>query len=113
MDAKKISLLRATIHETIAETEENILSLKNKTKPVSPDNAIGRISRMDAIGNKSVSDATLRHAKTKLTKLKYVLNLIDQPEFGICIECDQEIPFARIMAMPESLLCVQCAELAE
>lgn len=113
MEENHKSLLRAAISETIAATEEIITSLKDQSRPVSPDNAIGRLSRMAAIGNKSVSEASLRQAKTKLTKLKYALNQLDQPGFGLCAECETEIPLARIMVMPESLLCVNCAALAE
>ncbi len=113
MEEKNKKLLRSTINEEITGTEKVLKSLKDKTKPVSPDNAIGRLSRMDAIGNKSVNAAALRQAQTKLTKLKYALSHINRPGFGICTECEEEIPFARIIVMPESILCVHCAELAE
>ncbi len=97
----------------ISETELNIESLKDKSKPISPDNAIGRLTRMDAIGNKCVNEASLRNAQSKLTKLKIALANIDRPDFGICFECEEEIPMARIMVMPESNLCVKCTELNE
>ena len=113
MDEHNKKLLQQKILSAISESEEIISSLKEKTKPVSPDNAIGRLSRMDAIGNKSVNDASLRKAQARLTQLKYALNNIDNPEFGICAECDEEIPLGRIMVMPESTLCVSCAEQVE
>ena len=113
MEDKNKVLLIEKITAGIAESNDIIESLKEKTKPISPDNAIGRISRMDAIGNKSVNDASLRKAQERLTKLKYALNSIDRPDFGICTECDEAIPLGRIMVMPESTLCVTCAEMAE
>ncbi|MBW1833433.1 MAG: TraR/DksA C4-type zinc finger protein [Deltaproteobacteria bacterium] len=36
--------------------------------------------------------------------------MIDDPDFGLCCECEEPIPFARLMIMPESDLCVKCAE---
>ncbi|MGS2761853.1 TraR/DksA family transcriptional regulator [Sinomicrobium sp. M5D2P9] len=30
-------------------------------------------------------------------------------DFGICIKCKKPIPMGRIMAMPQSTLCVHCA----
>ena len=113
MNKTNKAVLLETIHAGIAESQEIIASLKLKSKPIAPDNAIGRISRMDAIANKSVNDASLRNAKKRLTKLKYALNNIDCPDFGICTECDEAIPLGRIMVMPESTRCVACAELAE
>ena len=102
--------IKDKIHEEIAQTEKQIASYKENTKPVVPDNAIGRISRMDAIVNKSVLKASLNQAEIRLNKLKYVLSKIESPDFGICIKCGRAIPVNRILIMPESLHCVNCAE---
>jgi len=37
------------------------------------------------------------------------LTMINDPDFGLCRECEDPIPFARLMIVPESNLCVQCA----
>jgi DnaK suppressor protein len=79
------------------------------TQPISPDDAIGRVSRMDAINNKSVNDAALRQAEEKLKKLNYVLKKIGSDDFGKCVNCGQQIPLGRILIRPESVLCVKCA----
>ena len=97
------------INLELEETRRNIDSLSELAKPIAPDNAIGRLSRMDAIGTKSINEASLSRAKIKLEQLKSVLADLDDPDFGICIECDESIPIARIMLMPESRLCVRCA----
>jgi DnaK suppressor protein len=46
----------------------------------------------------------------KLTKLKYALANIDNENFGICVDCGEPIPLGRIIIMPESNLCVECAK---
>lgn len=97
------------IHQEIRETQKDIASLSELVKPVAPDNAIGRLSRMDAIGNKSINEASLNRARAKLEQLKSALDALDDPDFGLCIECDEEIPMGRLMLMPESRLCVHCA----
>lgn len=107
METKKI---KDKIIEEIAKTEKQILSYKENTKPVAPDNAIGRISRMDAIVNKSLIEASLNQAENRLNKLRYALSKIESPEFGICIKCGEAIPIGRILIMPESLFCVNCAK---
>ncbi len=78
-------------------------------KPIAPDCAIGRISRMDAINNKSVTEAALRKAEEKLSKLKLVLSKVDEDDFGKCVKCANQIPLGRILLMPQSRLCVGCA----
>lgn len=79
------------------------------TKPVEPENAIGRVSRMDAINNKSVMEAALRKARLKLEKLEEAHSRIDDEGFGVCIRCRKPIPLGRILIMPQSKSCVACS----
>ena len=65
---------------------------------------------MDAINNKSVVEAALRKANEKLSKLKLVLEKVDDSDFGLCIRCGNPIPIGRILLMPHSRLCVSCAQ---
>ena len=101
--------IRKTVEQEIKKTETSILYYKDLTKPISPSDAIGRVSRMDAINNKSINDASLLQAEAKLRKLQIVLSKIDDPDFGICLKCKQPILVGRILIRPESLLCVNCA----
>ncbi len=110
MNADEKHLLRAKILEAIELTNTKIKGLEKATVPISPENSIGRVSRMDAINNKSVAEAALRSANQKLSKLKVALAKLDKPEFGICVFCKNPIPPARLMYMPESTRCVRCAD---
>ena len=98
------------INKEIKKTQEKIVDFTDMAKPVAPDDAIGRLSRMDAINNKSVAEAALHKAKEKLKKLKYVKTQIGKEGFGLCKQCNQQIPVGRIIIRPESLYCVQCAD---
>jgi DnaK suppressor protein len=93
----------------ISKTERLIDEYRELSKPVAPDDAIGRITRMDAINNKSVTEASLRQAEEKLRNLKRVLSRVGTKDFGICIKCGKPIPTGRILVRPESLTCVNCA----
>ncbi|MEH6534778.1 MAG: TraR/DksA C4-type zinc finger protein [Psychroserpens sp.] len=101
--------VKTTILDEISKTEASIGNYKELTKPIAPNDAIGRVSRMDAINNKSVNEASLRQAEIKLKNLKRVLASIDHDDFGVCLRCNQPIPVGRILIRPESLLCVNCA----
>ena len=101
--------IKTTIETEISKTEASIIHYKALTKPISPNDAIGRISRMDAINNKTINEASLRQAETKLNNLKRVLSKLDGDDFGICLKCNQAIPIGRLLIRPESLLCVNCA----
>jgi len=99
-----------TILNEISKTERTIREFQEMTKPVAPDVAIGRVTRMDAINNKSVAEAGLRSAEIKLRNLHRVLNQLGSKDFGLCLKCNQPIPLGRILIRPQSLLCVKCAE---
>lgn len=101
--------IRAIIEAEIIKTENLVADYKELTKPIAPENAIGRISRMDAINNKSVTEAALRKSKEKLEKLKYALTKVDDDDFGVCVKCKQVIPLGRILIMPQSRTCVKCS----
>ena len=110
MNAKERKDVKLKIEEEIAKSEASIAEYKELTKPIEPENAIGRISRMDAINNKSVTEAALRKVQEKLQKLIYVRDQIDSEGFGICTRCGNAIPIGRLMLMPQSRQCVSCAQ---
>ena len=102
--------IKQNILKAIEKTEKLIEEYKEMTKPVEPDVAIGRISRIDAINNKSVTEASLRQAESKLVNLQRVLSQFGTKEFGHCLKCKAPIPIERILIRPESLYCVNCAK---
>jgi DnaK suppressor protein len=109
MEQEDKEVLCKHISQEIETLKRNMVSLKEGSKPVSPDNAIGRITRMEAINSKSISEASLRNAEIKFAKLKRAHDMIDDPDFGLCAECGEPIPFKRLMIIPEAILCVGCA----
>lgn len=92
----------------MTKVEVLVANYRDLTKPISPENAIGRVSRMDAINNKSVNDAALRKAEAKLNNLKIAKGRVDDSDFGICVRCRQPIPIERILLMPQVISCVRC-----
>ena len=106
MESKEIE---QKILDEIKKTERKVEEYKELTKPIAPDDAIGRVSRMDAINNKSVIEASLRKAEEKLKNLQRVIGQIGTPDFGVCLKCRQAIPIERVIIRPESLYCVNCA----
>lgn len=103
--------IKENIIKKISKTQNEITELKELTSPISPENAIGRISRMDAINNKTINDRTLRKAEEKLKKLKLSLSRIDDPSFGTCMKCSSPIQEGRILLLPEEEKCINCARI--
>ena len=109
MDKQERADLKEKIISEITKAEFEIKEMEKMAQPITPENSIGRVSRMDAINNKSVVDAALRTKRSKLTKLHVALNKIDEDGFGNCAMCNQPIQALRLMFMPESTRCVRCA----
>lgn len=109
MDQKQKNELKILIEKKMGLSRRKVLAYKEMAAPVKPENAIGRVSRMDAINNKSVAESALREEEEKLRGLEYMLKNIDKDDFGSCSLCGQQIPIPRLLLMPHSPYCVHCA----
>jgi DnaK suppressor protein len=65
---------------------------------------------MDAINNQSVMEAALRGSRNELVQLEKAMKSIDDENFGKCRNCKKEIHIKRLMLMPGSKHCMQCAK---
>lgn len=110
MNQQTKAAIKERIHQEINQAQEQIKRLHELVKPIAPDVAVGRLSRLEAISSKGVNEAALSQAKQKLSALQTALANLDEPEFGICFECGEDIPVGRILLMPEAKMCVACAE---
>ena len=110
MNKKQLEELQKKIKSEITNTQEKINNYTDLCKPIAPENSIGRVSRMDAINNKSVVEAALRVAREKMEQLQAMRSKIKNSDFGICKKCKQEIPLERLMIQPHSKFCVKCAQ---
>ena len=109
MTKEQKEALKRQIRERIEVVTGDISAFKEGAAPVSPDSAIGRLTRMEAINSKSISEAALRTSRSRLALLEKALREIDTDDFGLCQHCEEPIAFARLMAMPEAVLCIDCA----
>lgn len=100
--------LKEFLIEEIEVLKKDIERYKEASKPVSPDNSLGRLTRMDAIQSKSINEAALVKARNQLKNFENALLRLNDPDFGICSKCKGDISIERIMAMPGTSLCPKC-----
>lgn len=108
MNKKEKEEIAQIIDEQIESVTEEITELIELTKPISLDASIGRLSRMDAINNKTINENALREKKSILQKLERAQERYKEGKFGACLKCGNEIPFGRLKIMPYTTRCVQC-----
>jgi len=89
---------------------EKLLDLREEAaKPVELDQqSVGRVSRIDAIQQQKMMEASKEQAKRELLTLERALLAIAEQDYGFCEECGENIPFARLAVKPAAELCIQC-----
>ena len=105
--------LRAYIDTSIVQTIEEIAALEARNAPIEPDCSLGRLTRLEAMGEQQVNAHALSEARIRLNRLKYARTRIDQEDYGVCEVCEEPIPFGRLKIMPEATRCVVCASQKE
>ena len=113
LDPEQRRQLASQVASTIEQLISEIATLEQLVAPIAPDRAIGRLSRLEAMNERSMHEAALRSARQRLRRLQQVRDEVDDELFGMCAQCEQAIPFARLMSLPESVLCVACRERRE
>ena len=77
-------------------------------RPVDLGEPIGRISRMDAIQQQSMTQATRRAAELRHKQVEAALLRFERGEYGSCMECGEAVGFARLQVRPEAPFCIAC-----
>ena len=101
--------IRVAIERKARDLDERIEEYRELTKPIPPNDAIGRVSRMDAINNRSVNEAALRQLEKELDQLDKAMTRMRDEKYGKCMACGEDIPLGRLMLMPGATRCVRCA----
>ena len=108
MTQLQLKEIKEKIIQDIKAMEDEIDALKEKTKPITPDCSLGRLTRQEMIQEQQVNLHASHEAQIRVNKLKYALQKVDKEDYGICVECEEEILFGRLMILPESTHCVAC-----
>ncbi len=71
--------------------------------------AVGRLSRMDALQNQAMQQAAERARKRDLVRIEMAERRLSEGDYGYCEECGEEIPDGRLAIDPMAERCVNCA----
>ena len=105
---------RRRLQSAREQLQDLAATTNDAAKPVELDQTrVGRISRMDAMQAQAMSMAAQQRQETQLKKIATALKRLDDGDFGFCIHCGEEIATARLEIELTTLLCIDCANLAE
>ncbi|MFT4548990.1 MAG: DnaK suppressor protein [Verrucomicrobiales bacterium] len=109
MTSEERDQMRERIIDQLVETKSRIADLEEITKPIAPDQALGRLTRLDGMLDKSVNEAALARLRNDFVQLQNAMVNVAKPDFGLCRNCGEPIAMVRMEAMPQSTLCIACA----
>ncbi|WP_449412944.1 TraR/DksA family transcriptional regulator [Pandoraea soli] len=99
--------------ETLMDTEEKRI----QSVMVTTESPLGELAASEPhddadLANEEtaerVQDAMLDHFRKQLADIEAARNRIHRGEYGICIDCRQSIPYARLKAYPTAKRCAAC-----
>ena len=70
--------------------------------------AVGRLSRMDALQNQAMAEAQSRRRQADRQRIEAALKRLDTGDYGFCLECGEEIAPDRLALDPALALCADC-----
>ena len=100
--------LEALLLEKKTELQHQLSLKEEGSKPVSLDEPIGRLSRMDAMQQQQMAKANRDAHRVTLARVNAALRRLEEKTFGECVECGEYIPEPRLRARPEAPFCVNC-----
>ncbi|KAB7616068.1 TraR/DksA family transcriptional regulator [Amylibacter sp. SFDW26] len=94
----------------VAELEGMDQATKDSRSTVILDQtSVGRLSRMDAMQQQAMANATSQRRQSEILAAKAALSRIDEGEFGYCVECGEDITPKRLDHNPTVATCITCA----
>ncbi len=90
------------------QLREGLSSSAEGARPVSLDEPIGRVSRVDALQQQSMLRANREAAKRRLVQVEAALRRLEEGRYGDCAACGEAIDRGRLRARPEAPLCLAC-----
>ncbi|MCK4509349.1 MAG: TraR/DksA family transcriptional regulator [Desulfuromonadales bacterium] len=108
LNQQQLTVLQQSLLKLRKELQELLENSSDGAQPVSLDEPIGRLSRMDAMQQQSMVQANRRTTQTRLTRIEAALRRHTNDEYGLCVECEEEIGYARLQAQPEAPFCIDC-----
>ncbi|MBV9765387.1 MAG: TraR/DksA family transcriptional regulator [Acidobacteriaceae bacterium] len=101
-----LSKYRAILEGRVADLERNIRAREGIAVERTPD-AVDEVQRAS---ERALAISHMDRQSKQLQDTRAALRRIDEGTFGVCEDCEKEIPSKRLWAVPWASLCVVCQE---
>ena len=98
---RELSALREELAGVLAGAAE-------AAKPVDLEQPIGRISRIDAIQQQKMAQASRETMALRAQQVEAALERFAGGTYGTCAACEENVGYPRLKARPETPFCIAC-----
>nr|WP_319544810.1 TraR/DksA C4-type zinc finger protein [Ruegeria conchae] len=110
MNSAELEQFRQLIHQRLSDLATQSVAGQEAQSIVELDQqAVGRLSRMDALQNQAMAKAQQVRRNTEVHRLQAALVRMEEDEFGYCEDCGEEIAHGRLKLDLTASKCVSCA----
>lgn len=108
MTEEEKEIIRNHIRRELARLEKSIDILTELTSGEVQSDANDWFTSKESNPSKEINEMALEKGKLRIVVLRNVLLRVDSPDYGICINCGNPIPFERLRAIPTATRCLSC-----
>ena len=102
------------IHEQLLEKQAELARRLERLKEnLTAGRSADSQEQAQELENAEVVDALGNEARSEISKIAKALDQIKNETYGICVDCGETIPMARLTAHPFADRCIRCATAAE
>jgi DnaK suppressor protein len=110
MQIDVLKRLRLQLEARAAELRAAIAAGEAADAPIAPDSSLGRLTRVDALQAQQMAQALVQRNREELGRVNRALERVGSGEYGVCARCGEDIAEARLRAVPDAVVCRDCAE---
>jgi DnaK suppressor protein len=104
-----LNRIRALLEALAAELERGI----NHREAIAIEQSPDHLDEIQTASDRDLAISQIDRQSNQLRRVRAALRRIRDGAFGICEQCDEDIPAKRLAAIPWASLCVVCQEAAE
>ncbi|WP_306147160.1 MULTISPECIES: TraR/DksA C4-type zinc finger protein [unclassified Roseibium] len=105
----------AAVRETLVKLKAELESFSEisedaRATVMLDQQAVGRLSRMDALQGQAMAQASERQRRADIQRIEAALKRLNEGEYGYCAQCGEDIAAKRLEVDPAAAFCIRCAK---
>jgi DnaK suppressor protein len=109
-DNKRLEHLRELLVRLRDETTTRMRSIRQEQDGDALTSPGDVMDVAKSLADVETQASLLERAQTQLRQIESALSQLKRGDYGICANCGDEIPLARLQAIPFATYCVECQE---